>query len=194
MSKQLYPTHKQGYIGGSEAGFVLVLAMVVLLVLSMLGAWALMTSKSELDVAGGLQRAEKQFNIAEGGTSLEAVKVGFATQTYYQVGDPSVTNQILRPPDADCDPGGDAPRNGLPVVTSVGIQADDPTTWPWQNLIQDNVDDEFDYRYLVTYLNADMPPKGYDATAFSSYTFSIQGMAPGVIEVGGFKIGPKAML
>lgn len=189
MSKQLFLTHKQGHIVDSESGFVLVLAMVVLLVLSMLGAWALMTSKSELDVAGGLQRAEKQFNIAEGGTSLEAVKVGFATETYYQVGDPSVTNQLLTPPDeATFDPGGDT------AAVPGAVDAADTATWPVQNLIQDNADDEFDYRYLVTYLDADMPPKGYDATSFSSYTFSIQGMAPGVIEVGGFKIGPKATL
>ena len=189
MSEHLYSTRQRGNIANSEDGFVLVLAMLVLLVLSMLGAWALTTSTSELDVAGGLQRAEKQFNIAEGATSLEAVKVGFATETYYQVGDPSVTNQILTPPDeAAFDPGGDT--DALPGA----VDATDTATWPVQNLLQDPADDEFDYRYLVTYLDSDMPPKGYDATAFSSYTFSIQGMAPGVIEVGGFKIGPKAML
>lgn len=194
MSEQFYSRQKKGNIARSESGFVLVVAMVVLLVLSLLGAWALNTSKSELDVAGGLQRAEKQFNISEGGTSLEAVNVGFTTKTFYQVGDPSVPNQILRPPDAACDPNGDAPRNGLPVVTSAGILATDPTTWPWENLIQSNTDNEFDYRYLVTYLYADLPPKGYDAASFSSYTFMIQGMAPVAIEVGGNKIGPKATL
>lgn len=186
MSKK---THKQGHIVDSESGFVLVLAMVVLLVLSMLGAWALMTSKSELDVAGGLQRAEKQFNIAEGGTSLEAVKVGFATETYYQVGDPSVTNQLLTPPDeATFDPGGDT------AAVPGAVDATDTATWPVQNLVQDNADDEFDYRYLVTYLYAGLPPKGYDATGQSSYNWCIQGMAPVVIEVGGMSIGSKFAL
>ncbi len=187
MSKQLSPTHKQRHIVDSESGFVLVLAMVVLLVLSMMGAWALMTSKSELDVAGGLQRAEKQFNIAEGGTSLEAVKVGFVTETYYQIGDPSVPNQLLTPPDeATFDPGGDT------AAVPGAVDAADTATWPVQNLVQNPADDEFDYRYLVTYLEFNKTPKGYDAGTLSRYSFMIQGMAPMVIEVGGNKIAQKA--
>lgn len=173
----------------SEAGFVLVAAMVVLLALTLFGIWAIRTSTLELDIAGSVQRAEQQFNIAEGAVALEVVKVGFVTETYYQVGDPSVTNQILSPAlEAEFDPGGDT------AAVPGAVDAADTATWPVQNLLQNNADDEFDYRYLVTYLYADMPPKGYDAASFSSYTFMIQGMAPVAIEVGGNKIGPKATL
>ncbi|OKY76720.1 MAG: hypothetical protein BM485_01215 [Desulfobulbaceae bacterium DB1] len=180
-----------------EAGFVLVMAMVVLLALSLLGIWAMDTSRSELDVAGGLQRVEKQFNIAEGAANAEAGKVGFFLQPFYQIANPSVSDQPLVPTsDADFDPGNDTDN------VFGGITAVDPTTWPWQNLVEnyDNLPvmtNEFDYRYLVTYLYPDTPPMGYDPSSFSGYKFRVQGsaiLAPAIVELGGTKIGVKASL
>ena len=52
-----------------ESGFVLVLALVMLLLLSLFGAWALQTTTFDLRLAGGLQQAERQFNLAEGSAS-----------------------------------------------------------------------------------------------------------------------------
>jgi hypothetical protein len=171
----------------SEAGFVLVAAMVVLLALTLFGIWAIRTSTIELDIAGSVQRVEQQFNVAEGAVALEVAKVGFITEDYYQIGDPSITNQILSPTvEAEFDPGGDT------AAVPGAVDAADTATWPMQNLLQNNADDEFDYRYLVTYLSADLPPKGYDAGTTSAYSFMIQGMAPMVIEVGGSKIAMKA--
>lgn len=179
----------------NEAGFVLVAAMIVLLALTMFGIWAIRTSTLELDIAGSMQRAEKGFNVSEGSVALEAANVGFATQAYYEVNDPSQLNTPLVPTtEAEFDPGGDTP------AAPGAVSQTDPDTWPMQNLLQDPADDEFDYRYLVTYLYPDVPPKGYDASSFSGYMFRIEGQSMEgnvgslVIEVGGIKVGPKATL
>lgn len=181
--------------GASEAGFVLVAAMVVLLALTMFGIWAIRTSTLELDIAGSTQRAEKQFNVAEGAVAVEAGNLGFATETYYEVADPTQMNQPLVPQtEAEFDPGGDT------AAAPAGVSPTDPATWPMQNLLQDDADDEFDYRYLVTYLYPDAPPKGYDASSFSGYKFRVEGqgmegsMGSLVIEVGGIKVGVKASM
>lgn len=180
----------------AESGFVLVLAMVVLLALSLLGIWALRTATFELDVAAGLQQVEKTFNITEGATNAEAGKIGFGTQTFYQISDPTIQNQLLTPnTEATFDPGNDT------LTTVAGITAGDPATWPWENLLQDynnpSVNNEFDYRYLASYLYSDTAPMGYDPNEFSSYKFRIQGGAarvPVIIELGGNKVGVKASL
>lgn len=185
-----------------EGGFVLVAAMVVLLALTLFGIWAIRTSTMEMDIAGSTQRAEKQFNVAEGAVALEAGNLGFTTQSYYEVTDPTQMNHALVPStEAAFDPGGDTTA---PLWTTA--QLDDPVyqrnpdNWPMQNLLQNNADDEFDYRYLVTYLYPDVPPKGYDASSFSGYKFRVQGQgllggdSSLVIEVGGIKVGVKASM
>ena len=187
--------------GSDEAGFVLVAAMVVLLALTLFGIWALRTSSLEVEIAGSTQRVEKQFNIAEGGVVREVGKVGFTTETYYNINDPSIPNQVLAPTPGtnDFDPGDDIADGGGWVVDPA-----DYTTWPRQNLLEgqdadaNGTDDgdennEFDYSYLVTYLYPDTPPKGYDPGSFSGYKFRIQGAAPAELEMGGMKVGPKVM-
>jgi type II secretory pathway pseudopilin PulG len=189
----------------AESGFVLILALVVLLMLSLFGAWALKTSTFEINVAGGGQRAEKQFNTIEGAAYAEAGKVGFNLQPFYQLSDPSVFNKILTPTtDPTFNPGNDI--NAVLYATffskSDSIKRADPTNWPWENLLQnyDNLPtntNEFDYRYLVTYVYATTPPMGYDTNSFSGYKFRIQGAAaltPTVVELGGTKVGVKASL
>ncbi len=189
--------HKKN--GMTESGFVLVFSMVILLMLSFLGIWALRTSTSELNVAGGLQQADRQFNLAEGAANNEAVGVGFSLKTFYQISNPALRNQRLAPAtDATFDPGNDTPN------TFAGITAADPTTWPWDNLLQNyvsppvNTPSEFDYRYLVTYLyEEDRAFIGYSASDFSAYKHQIQGTtvtAPVVVELGGIRIGPKSSL
>lgn len=187
--------------GGDEAGFVLVAAMVVLLALTLFGLWALRSSSLELDIAGSTQRIEKQFNVAEGGVVREVGKVGYATEPFYNVSDPSVPNQVLRPTPgtAAFDPGGD-----IADIAAWVVDPANSTTWPRQNLLagQDangngiddgEEDNEFDYSYLVTYLYPDTPPKGYDSSSFSGYKFRIQAAGPSEVEMGGMKVGPKAM-
>jgi hypothetical protein len=175
----------------AESGFVLVLALVVLLVLTMFGIWALNTSDYELKVAGGSQQVERQFNLAEGGAYSEAGKVGFFLQPFYMLPDPSLSNwgMLLVPTDADFDPGNDT------TTTVAGVDAADPATWPWQNLVNDTAAaaNGFDYRYLVTYLGFENV-MGNSADYFSGYNFQVQGAAPLVVELGGTKLGPKASL
>lgn len=179
--------------GADEAGFVLVAAMVVLLALTLFGIWVIRTSTMEMDIAGSMQRAERQFNVAEGAVAIEAGNLGFTTQAYYEIADPTLTDQLLVPQtEALFDPGGDT------TAAPAGVSATDPATWPMQNLLQNSADDEFDYRYLVTYLYPDVPPKGYDAASFSGYKFRVQGQGvlgsdrSLVIEVGGIKVGVKS--
>ena len=91
----------------AESGFVLILAMVILLMVSLLGLWALQTSTSELQVAGGSQQVEQQFNITEGAAYTEAGKVGFSL-SFYQISDPNDFFQLIIPSsDAEFDPGND---------------------------------------------------------------------------------------
>ena len=185
-----------------ESGFVLVLAMVILLLLSLFGAWALQTSSFEHLVAGGLQQAEWQFNLAEGSASAEAGQVGFQTKDFYQLSDPSQYNRHLLPAnDGEFDPGNDTPN-------AIGaIKPDDHTSWPWDNLVRDYTNatvntNRYDYRYLVTYLHPTTPPMGYDTTMFSGYKFRIRGNTArgnianvgNIIELGGSKVGVKATL
>lgn len=181
----------------AEAGFILILAMVALLSLSLLGIWAMTTSNFELKVAGGSQQVEKQFNVAEGAANAEAGKFGFGLQPFYLIADPSIPNQRLIPTsDATFDPGDDT------TTTFAGITAGDLTTWPWENLLQNYNNaptntNEYDYRYLVTYLHADTPPMGYDAGSVAGYKLRVEGAtgrSPVVVELGGTKIGNKSTL
>lgn len=193
----------------TESGFALVFALVVLLMLSLFGAWALQTSDSELKVAGGLQQAEKQFNVAEGATNTEAGNVGFGRRSFYLISDPTKTMTLLTPTtESTFNPGKDSEADA-----ALSPKDNDVTSWPWRNLwpVADN-DDKFisaatakalpahndlDYRYLVTYLYADTPPMGYDVNSFSGYKFRIQGNAArtnAVVEEGGTKVGVKASL
>jgi len=184
----------------NEAGFVLVAAMVVLLALTLFGIWAIRTSTLELDIAGSTQRAEKQFNIAEGAVTLEVGNVGFHTKTWYDVSDTGLMNHALVPTtEADFDPGG---KTSAPLWTTAQLDSPtyqrDPANWPMQNLLGDPANNEFDYRYLVTYLNPGAPPKGYDITLFDGYYYRIQGQSVEgntgslMIEVGGIGVGPKS--
>ncbi|MFH0781164.1 MAG: hypothetical protein V2B20_04305 [Pseudomonadota bacterium] len=179
----------------AESGFVLVLSLVILLMLSLFGIWALQTTRSELNVAGGGQRIEKQFNIAEGAANAEAGKVGFSTKDFYKITfDPTtVHNQTMIPAAGDFDPGADKSA----AVGSLSLA--DPTTWPWENLLRDYTANTnvFDYRYLVTYLYSDVAPMGYDPSAFSAYKFRIQGntaRTSAIVEMGGKKVGVKSSL
>lgn len=174
----------------SEAGFVLVTGMVILLLLTLLGIWSLNTSTTELLVAGGLQRAESGFNISEGGTALEGAKVGYLQVPYETFPDPSNYNWVRTPTtDALFDPGNDT------AATVGGVSAADPTTWPRENLLSNIADNEVDYRYLVTYLHTAPPPAG-TGTGTSGYyhTIEAQGVVGGitgsVVEVGGIVQGP----
>ncbi len=188
-----------------ESGFVLVLALVMLLVLSLLGAWALNTSTSEIQVASGSQRIERQFNIAEGATYSESGKVGFVLKPFYAISDPGRAYQILIPPtDATFDPGNDTAVTRAAIAAQKLVYTNPSAnvpiaTWPFENMLL-NYDnnpvntDEYDYRYLTIYLHKDSPPLGYDASLFAGYKFSLQSATvdrPLSIEVGGTKVGPN---
>ena len=186
-----------------EAGFVLILAMVILLVVSLFGIWALQTSTSELRVAGGSQQIEKQFNITEGASYSESGKIGFSLQPFYQVFDPDDAYQLLLPSTAlGFDPGDDTDTPRATIATQANGYAGELVpldTWPWENMLSNYNNlpvntDEFDYRYLTTYLFPDTAPLGYDATLFNAYKFRIQTAAAQTsvtVELGGTKIGPK---
>lgn len=181
-------------LSGSQQGSILAIAMFCLLVLSVLGTFALNTADYEMNIAANQQRWEENFNLSEGGASKEGSGVGYAgvnnSNPWYEISDPETYNTPLFPSTlANYDPSG----NDMPVA---GTFPNDfnlavPDTWPRQNLLSDITDDKYDYSYLVTYLYPDVPPKGTDATKFSSYKFRINGKRQVVIELGGEKIGVK---
>lgn len=185
------PVQRDASTNTPEAGFALIMAMVALLVLTLLGVWALYTSTSELQVAGGSQQVERQFNVAEGGAYAEAVNVGFTQKAFYNFAN---FNQGMMNPTTDAlfDPGGDTNN----VIGN--IAATDPATWPWDNLRNATTAagqavnaNDLDYRYLVTYLGSGTPPPGYDAALMSAHQVRVQGAAPLVVELGGLKISPN---
>ncbi len=185
-----------------EDGFALVFSLVMLVVITLLGVWALNTSTLEIMISGNRQVFEENFNMAEGGAMSESGKLGYAgtaTFPWYMVNDPSLLNQLLVPPvgvgPGKYDFGGDLTSGSAAayaaLLTPTG--AGDPTNWPMENLLHSiaPADNRMDYSYLVTYLNPDTPPKGYDAAMFSSYKFRINGHKNTDVEVGGMKVGVK---
>lgn len=176
----------------NQRGYVLIVAMLALCLLSLMGIWALSTSDFEFKIASNLQTLESNFNIAEGAVKQEGAAVGFARagiNEWYQISDPETYNQFLLPPTASYDPGSDITISG---TFPADFKLSDYETWPRQNLLQDATDDEHDYAYLVTYLYPDNPPKGYDASMFSGYKFRISSHQKVFIEIGGIKVGVKA--
>ena len=157
-------------MSGRESGFVLVLAVIILLVLSLLGIWALRTSNFELDVSGGSQQVGVLQNLAEGAAYNEAVNLGFNTKTFYQITDPTVFNQVLWPDaTADFNPGNYLTKARVPF--NAATTQTDPTQWPYDNLLRNysntTASNQVTYSYLTTYLTSGPPPMGYSANNFS---------------------------
>ncbi len=194
-----------------EQGFILILSLMALVMVTLLGAWALTTTTFEIKIAGNAQVNESNFNVSEGGAYMEGAKLGYTTAanfTWFNLTDPSIINQLLLPTvdQPEFDPGDDIPAAEETAITPALIEANPTNTnlWPRQNLTADlstvitlnaNVtDDSSDYAYLVRYLYPDTPPKGYDAGAFSAYKFRINGEQTIVLEVGGLKVGVKAAI
>jgi len=178
----------------NQYGYVLVVAMLALCLLSLMGIWALSTSDFEFKIASNLQTHESNFNIAEGAARQEAAGVGFAragNYEWYQISDPEDLGQFLRPPTlAEYDPGGDITISGtFPADFNNQIYE----TWPRQNLLKDAADDQYDYSYLVTYLYPGNPPQGYSAADFTGYRFRISAHQKAFVELGGIKLGRQIM-
>lgn len=180
----LHVQHETGK-KASEAGFALIMAMVALLVLTLLGIWALNTSTFELKVAGVSQTVEKQFNVAEGGACIEAMNVASITQIkpFFDY----ANRNFMPKTDAQFDPGNDT-ANIL-----ADIDPTDSTTWPWDNLRnatsaagQAADANEFDYRYLITCSDCPSDTQlGEDATSeWKKTCCRVQGAAPLVVELG----------
>lgn len=192
-NKPVWQCRPVGYTAGQQ-GSILAIAMFCLLVLSILGTFALNTSDYEINIAGNQQQWEKNFNMAESGATMEGSHVGFAgvngQYSWYEIVDPQIHNLVLTPSTlADYDPSGsDMPISG---TFPDDFNADNANTWPRQNLMSDTGDDDYDYAYLVTYLYPDAAPKGWNALKFSSYKFRINGQRQVNIEMGGAKVGVK---
>ena len=189
-------------MSGRESGFVLVLAVVILLVLSLLGIWALRTSNFELDVSGSSQQVGIQQNLAEGAAYSEAVNLGFYTKAFYAISDPTVFNTVLWPTSTGTFNPGNYLNKPLGVFNQLTTPGDS-TQWPYDNLLRNysntTASNQVTYSYLTTYLSSGTPPMGNNATAtagLAGYTFRIQGApvtVPAVIEVGGYKLGTKSL-
>ncbi len=158
-----------------EDGFILVAVLWFLVVLVLIGLSSMTNTSTEILIAGNGKAYKQNFYMAEGGSYIEADKVGLSSA--YQVSDPGKSDQIL---------------TVIPPALQAAFKAGDPNTWPPSNL------NTLSYNSLVTYLYADTPPKGYDASQFSTYKFRIDGArvtnGQVVIELGGDKIGVKVSM
>ena len=198
MKKTVVQTKDRQQLHNNEQGFILVLSLMALVMVSLLGAWALTTTTFEIKIASNEQVREGNFNVSEGGVHLEAANVGFTPDStfWYKISDPSTPDQVLLPPfiQDDYDPGKDMPS--IPTSFDKDIDREVSDKWPRQNLENNfTVNDQtLDYAYLVTYLHPDIPPKGYDASQFSSYKFRLNGEQVITIELGGIKVGVKTAI
>ncbi|MCF6245801.1 MAG: pilus assembly PilX N-terminal domain-containing protein [Desulfobacula sp.] len=179
----------------NENGSILAIAMFSLLILSMLGTFALNTADFEITIASNQQQWEKNFNISEGGTTLEGFHIGYAgvngLYSWYEIADPEDHDKPLYPDTlANYDPSLGSDLSLTFDITNDFSQTN-ADTWPRQNILALTADDLYDYAYLVTYLYPDVPPKGYDATQHASYKFRINGKRQVSIEMGGQKVGVK---
>jgi hypothetical protein len=203
LNKFSMPSHIKRDQMVEDKGFILITAVLILLVLTVIGTFALNSSVFELQIAGNQQRYQEQFNIAEGAAHKEGFGVGYAGVfdsitdkelcPWYEIVDPENYNKILIPQTAaDFDPAGnDANADFMATFSPDNVDANDFDTWPCQNLRSDTNDNVSDYQYLVTYIYPDVSPKGWDATKFSSYKFRINGRRQVIIEMGGQKVGVK---
>jgi hypothetical protein len=57
-------------ISGNERGIVLILSLLMLMVLSILGAFATSTSMTEISIAGNYRNAETALDVADGGVAF----------------------------------------------------------------------------------------------------------------------------
>jgi hypothetical protein len=141
----------------AESGFVMVLALIILLMLSLFGAWAIQTSRTELDVSSGLQQIETRFNLVEGGAYMVAGDIlrqqgQWANITNFTANRTPGMNILP----SNLDPGSDS------AVAAHLIAPGLPATWPWENLLREynaNINNEFDFRHRVIYLG-ESPGKG----------------------------------
>ncbi|KJS30659.1 MAG: hypothetical protein VR64_15770 [Desulfatitalea sp. BRH_c12] len=187
------------YFPYDESGSALIVCLLVLVVLTTLGIMAAQTSVTEIKISGNEQQWIEDLNTSEGGAQINASKVGFArtgAYEWYEIANPEQFDQILVPPSADYDPGGDIKISGTFPKAFNDLTRDeqvvDKRYWPHENLLQDATDDRFDYAYLVTYLGAsDKALKGYNAGSVAAYKFRVNGVKQVAIELGGMKIGLK---
>ena len=177
----------------NERGYVLVFSLVMLVVLTILGVWALNTSTVEIMVAGNEQRFEEDFNIAEGAVYVEGGKI-FTNRTsspWYQLKNPSITDQILAPDvnDADFDPGNDI------ADAIASIDPADASKWPKENLVGNYAANDMvmDYSYLVTYEKTDTALQGFGAASgTTAYYYRMNGNRDSDVEAGGMKVGANS--
>ena len=190
---------------GNERGFVLVMSLVLLVLLTLFGIWALQTSDFENKVAGNAQIAGRQFNLSEGANYTTATQVGFsqtgdnARNKWFIPGDLGKDNQIMEVPEFN--------PAGRSTSSNEKYDPTDENTWPWSNLEAEYEEDgtvkklpddtALDYHYLVTYIGSQTASQGYDAGMFTAYTYRMQGSVANqhtIVETGGKKIGRKLEL
>jgi hypothetical protein len=83
-----YPRLAPKVYAGNERGVALILALVMLLLLTILGAWALDTSSTDLKIAGNYRTAQYAFYAAEGGVGYTTNPNTLASVYNYSNGGP----------------------------------------------------------------------------------------------------------
>jgi hypothetical protein len=143
-----YSSHAPKVYAGNERGVALILALVMLSLLTILGAWALDTSSTDLKIAGNYRGAQYAFYAAEGGVgfttnpntlaavynyssggpgwSSNNISVDLSTKSSFTASVPSLLQGPLPPNGSnasifDADVGGSGWHGVYTAVTSTGV-------------------------------------------------------------------------
>lgn len=160
-----------------QRGAALVVCLLIMAVLSLLGAAMITNSVIELKI-GGHQRASKvDFYAADGGTRLLMPRLSSPADQVGNVAQIEVPNQTLAP-NATTDPA----DPGLPGYSL----AQEGVTYAWGG------PQPFDYHYRIIYTQKANPPKGYSVGTFAGFYYEVDCLTNDTaVSTINMKIGPK---
>jgi hypothetical protein len=179
-----------------EKGSVTVVALLILVILTILGITITRTTNLDLKISTNELFQKQNFYVVEGGVYREAAEVGFGS---YAVTDINTVHTIAK---QDHQWGG-AQKAGLTSTdgntiiagSSLPGDADGSGFHVIEGAKDQGLTNTDDYDFTLRYEGHFLPPKGYSATDFSRYDFSVDANdeAKAVnVSARYYRIGPKA--
>ena len=181
-----------------EQGSVTVVALLILVILTILGITITRTTNLDLKISTNELFQKQNFYVVEGGVYREAAEVGYGS---YAVTDINTVHTVAKQDHQW--PG--AKKAGLTNAAGTVILTGPNTDLPGDkdgggfHVIEGAKDQGLtkidDYDFTLTYEGYFLPPKGYSATDFSRYDFSVDANDEAkVVNVAAryYRIGPKA--
>jgi hypothetical protein len=161
-----------------QRGAALVVCLLIMAVLSLLGAAMITSSVIELKITGNQRASKVDFYAADGGVRLVTTRLSSPADPVGNVAHIEVPNVALTPSASD------VPDPSLGPDWAV-YHANTAPAWGGPSL-------PFDYHYRVWYVKKANPPKGYSVGSFAGYYYEVDclGDSTAVSNIN-TKIGPK---